>query len=268
VDDELALRFELDSDMSGLIVSGAPTAVTSDSPIVDLLDRLPVPLRSELRMRLRSAGALDPVSLETNAAVRMTRPHAWLLDRIGDDGITLTKAGWLPPAVVHDAMTELGWIDEWIGTANREDNTVPIRALRALATRAGVARVLKGRLVLTAAGRKLRDDPVALWHHLATTLVARAGSDARSDAIVLLAVEIACGGRDSFTRYGAAIASGLDAIGWSLADGEALTGTDALALVGDTWQALSALGVLRRKRWNDGAPTPEGQTFARAMLTG
>ena len=35
-------------------------------------------------------------------------------------------AGWLPPAVVREATSELGWAKDWIGKANREDQTLPV----------------------------------------------------------------------------------------------------------------------------------------------
>ncbi|MFD4421411.1 plasmid pRiA4b ORF-3 family protein [Agromyces sp. NPDC058484] len=264
VDLELALRFELGSDVSGLVVADE-ASVAPDAAIVGVLERLPEPLRRELRLRLRRTGALAPVAIEADAAGRMTRPYSWLLGRVGD-GLTLTKAGWMPPAVVREGMVELGWADDWIGASNREDRTAPMLVLREQATRLGLVRVLKGRLVATAVGRRLRDDPVALWRHLASMLVTRPRHQGSRDAVLLLAIEIACGGHTESRGYDVAIAWGLDALGWSTGDGSILAPSDAHDLTWDARHVLDQLGVLRRKRRNDGRPTDEGRAFARAML--
>src|SRR5271166_743698 len=50
----------------------------------------------------------------------------WLLNRVGEQGIRLTAAGYLPPKVVTAAMDELGWRAKWIGSCTREDTTAPI----------------------------------------------------------------------------------------------------------------------------------------------
>ena len=62
----------------------------------------------------------------------MVRRYAWLVRRTGA-GLALTQAGWLPPAVVTEAMDALWPDDRWIGKRNREDLTEPVRRLRASA---------------------------------------------------------------------------------------------------------------------------------------
>ncbi|WP_169054010.1 plasmid pRiA4b ORF-3 family protein [Agromyces sp. H66] len=271
VDRELALRFEVASDVSGLVLGDDDDPVAPDAPIVGLLEQLPSPLRAELRRRLRTSGALEPVQIDADVAARMVRPYVWLLDRIGPDGLTLTKAGWMPPAVVLEGMTELGWLDDWFGTATREDNTTPIRSLRESARRFGLVRVMKGRLLRTTAGTRLRNDPVALWRYLATAAVERHRSDAERLAALLVAVDVACGGDCSLQRLGGYVASGLDVLGWSQSNGMPLDAGDGIELVRDTWRVLLDLGVFgaerpRLLRRTDPPPTPDGRAFARAML--
>jgi len=41
-------------------------------------------------------------------------------------------------------MTELGWAKDWIGKANREDQTLPVLQLRESAQRLGLIRKIKG----------------------------------------------------------------------------------------------------------------------------
>src|SRR3954467_3101481 len=60
-------------------------------------------------------GGPDPAAVE---------PYRWLLTRVGD-GIRLTQAGHLPPAVVEETMHILGWDADWIGKMNWEDQTYP-----------------------------------------------------------------------------------------------------------------------------------------------
>jgi Plasmid pRiA4b ORF-3-like protein len=63
--------------------------------------------RRELRRLLEAARLDEPVLVDAGTAVRMARPYAWLLDRVGTEGIKLTGAGYLPPAHVEAAPVRL-----------------------------------------------------------------------------------------------------------------------------------------------------------------
>lgn len=96
--------------------------------------------------------------------------------------------------MVSDAITELGWTEAWVGKANREDQTFPILELRADATRFGLLRKRNGVLHATAAAKKLADNPVRLWRHLAASIVRKARPQhAERDVAVLVAVNVASG---------------------------------------------------------------------------
>lgn len=97
-------------------------------------------------------------------------PVKWLLQRVGTDGLELTKDGYLKPAVVAEVMTELGWEGRWYGKFNRETQTLPVWELRTRVQEWGLLRKYKGKLVRTPAGRKTYDDDAALWNHLAGRL--------------------------------------------------------------------------------------------------
>ena len=112
----------------------------------------------------------------------MVRPYAWLLDRAGDERIRLTAAGYLPPAHVEAAATELGLLEDWIGKGNRESQTLPVLHLRETATKMGLLRKHRGMLLLTAAGRRLRTDPVSLWWHLAERMPPRSADRCETQA--------------------------------------------------------------------------------------
>jgi hypothetical protein len=148
-------------------------------------------------------------------AEQLVGPYRWLLQRVGSAGIKLTAAGWLPPAVVSDAMRELGWESIWIGKQNREDLTAPIANLRQSAMQLGLLRRYKGNLVLGSQARPLVDDPVGLFWHLARQWLGRRRSDVERDAAILLAAEIAVGAHRSLDDQDEAIAYGLGALGWA-----------------------------------------------------
>src|SRR5439155_20198883 len=100
-------------------------------PLDDLLRAIRTPAgKRELRRLLGSALLDHPVLVDPATAARMARPYRWLLDRVGDNGIKLTSAGYLPPAHVEAAVAELGLGEEWIGKGNRESQTLPVLHLR------------------------------------------------------------------------------------------------------------------------------------------
>lgn len=107
---------------------------------------------------IRDAALDQPVQADTETAARMVRPYAWLLGRVGTDGITLTGAGYLPPVHVDAAVTELHLTTEWIGKGNRESQTLPVLDLRESAQKAGLLRKHGGKVLLTAQGRAMRRD--------------------------------------------------------------------------------------------------------------
>ena len=90
--------------------------------------------------------------------------HAELIAlMIGESGTRLTQAGYLPPASVEQLAGVLHLEDEWIGKLNREVQTYPVLEFRESVMRVGLLRKSKGSLLLTRAGRELRDEPVKLW---------------------------------------------------------------------------------------------------------
>lgn len=189
-----------------------------------------------------------------------------VLERVGDDGISLTKAGYRPPAHVEAAFTELSLDEEWVGSGNREEHTLPVWHLRDSATRLGLLRKHRGRLLATARGRTARDDPTALWHHLAERLPGRR-DDAEHDAGLLFLLAVAAGepGDDR-----AALVGGLlEGTGWRHADRTSLNDMTVSRLVWPTWMVLRRLGALVRTggALTSDEPTPEGRAVARAALS-
>ena len=282
---ELDLRFpsrngsfdragDASGDMSGLVGDDAYGPLTEASPIVDLAARLPVPVRVMLRAHLHRTGALhdDAVGAAdadrgVSAAARadMMAPFRWLVEAVGADGLTLTKAGWMPPAVVLDGMHALGWRDVWIGEANREDITWPMRHLRESAQRMGIVRMQKGRLLLGADAKKTLGDPDRVWRLVASQLL-RGLSDAETDAAILRLLTIADGSAGEGAPAAArAIGYGLEMLGWSTHDGQPFTMNVIDELTARTDQVLVDIGALRGRRAHERVKAG-ARDFAREAL--
>ena len=221
--------------------------------------------KRELRQLIGRARLDQPVLIGAATASRMVRPYTWLLDRVGDDGIKLTSAGYLPPAHVEAAMTDLDLGEEWIGKGNRENQTLPVLHLRESAANMGLLRKRHGTLLLTSHARKLRGDPVALWWHLAKRMPPRSPDLCESQAGIILLLAVAAEAAENADMITTRL---LGAIGWVNGDGTELTELGAGQASWDTKTVLRRLGALTDDGpWHSAVrPTAEGVTFARAAL--
>lgn len=232
-------------------------------------------MAAEIVGRLRTARSLSWLraidNAELDSAVEeepdtdaVVAPYRWLLNRVGD-GVKLTQAGYLPPAVVTAAMSELGWAEDWYGKHNREDVTLPVLELRESAQRFGLVRKYRGQLLPTKVGRALIDDPAGLWWHLATALP-DARSESQRHAGVLYLITVAAG----LAENDALLAEGLTVLGWRERDTyERLSETAAFGAARDTWAVFRRLGLVpRSQRFEDELPTPAARRLARAALLG
>ena len=206
------------------------------------------------------------MDVDEATAARMVRPFTVLLDTVGD-GVKLTVAGYLPPAVVQTIFDELEMGEEWIGKGNREDLTVPVLQLRETAQRLKLLRKYKGRLVPTARGRELAGDPVGLWWHLAGALPfgGRDAKDAEWQAGVLLLALMASGSTDNAEVTVAELLTGL---GWAVGDRQPIDRRTATGLIATDVHLLHRVGAFaddRRGAW-PGTVTPDGIALARAAL--
>ncbi len=219
----------------------------------------------QLRALASTADADEDVEVET--AARMVRPFTVLLDTVGD-GVKLTAAGYLPPAVVQTIFDELDMGDDWIGKGNREDLTVPVLQLRETAQRLKLLRKYKGRLVPTARGRELAGDPVGLWWHLAGALPfgGRDAKDAEWQAGVLLLALMASGSTDNAEVTVAQLLAGL---GWAVGDGQPIDRRTVTGLIAEDVHLLHRVGAFEDDRHGGwpGTVTPDGITLAQAALT-
>jgi hypothetical protein len=192
----------------------------------------------------------------------MVGPYAWLLDRVGDDGIKLTSAGYLPPLHVEAAVAELGLGEEWIGKGNRESQTLPVLHLRESATAMGLLRKRNGLLLLTSRARAVRTDPPALWRQLAQRMPPASRDQCETQAGLILLIVIAARAEGDPDATAARL---LSAIGWVNADGTDLDRHTAARACWDTRTVLRRLGALTGD-WRSEAPSTDGITFARTAL--
>ncbi|MHA6618566.1 plasmid pRiA4b ORF-3 family protein [Pseudonocardia sp. DLS-67] len=253
---------EINKELAGL---PAESTAQLPEPLADLVHAVR-DTREQIRLRkLIGDAELDqPTVPDADSAARMVHPYAWLLDRVGDEGITLTGAGYLPPAHVEAVAAELGVTDEWIGKHNREIHTMPVLNLRESAQKMGLLRKHRGRLLLTALGRRLRTDSVGLWWHLAERIPLTPRDQCEGQAGLVLLIAVAAGMTEDAN---AIIARALQAIGWMRGDDSPLTGSDAGHAAWDTRALLRRLGALAGEPYRrDERATPDGITFARAAL--
>jgi hypothetical protein len=211
------------------------------SDVVELLARLRASRRPEL-FELIAGAQLDGTDAPA-AWPDVVEPYRWFLERLGD-GVKLTGAGYLPPALVAETMQHLGWDADWIGKGNREDLTTPVAELRETARQLGLVRVHRGQLRVTTAGRRLSSDPAGLWQHIAARLpLGRGAAERQAGMLWLLAV---AGGSPEADEL---VAQGLWALGWAEGrTGRPLDRHQAFAAYRDTWVVLDQLGVLG-PRW-------------------
>lgn len=246
--DEL-LRLTLTSmgGSAGLAASLRAVGSGFSDVLTDLVDQS----RREPKLLARLIAAAELHLLEIpDPAARQRLMHPWLhlLDVVGD-GITLTSAGWLPPAVVSRLATDLDLLAPWMGKGNREQNLQPVKILRSTATDLGLLRKRKGELLPTATGRRLGGDPEAMWLHVVASLpLGRTPVEKHAGIAALLAVAAGEQPPDLVHRCGSDL---LWSAGWASAGNVPPDGWDVLEYARPTWNALRVVSdddPLSRKR--------------------
>lgn len=162
-----------------------PVAVTGElAELAEGLERSGVRL---LRTVLARAGSYEPAEVTDDDAVRLTETYRLFLQMVGD-GVALTSAGYLRPALVQEFAERSGITGWYIGKANREDLTYPVAQVRGTARSLGLVTVRKGRLLPTARGARCREDARLLWQHIVDRLPLGSGDDERQAGWTALAV--------------------------------------------------------------------------------
>jgi hypothetical protein len=220
-------------------------------------------LQIELLRPMLDARLHEPVLVDTDIAATMVRPYSWLLDQVGD-GVKLTAAGFLPPRLVEAAVAELGLADEWIGSHNRENQTLPVLELRESAMKTGLLRKQNGHLLLTPRGRVVGVHPGARWWHLAANVPPRRAQLREVEATVLLLTAVAARLPNDPLQFAA---DWLGRFGYGTSDGTPITKWVVRNSVETAWTVLIRTGAVERGTL--GQPdqvTQQGAVFARAAL--
>lgn len=252
-------RFDLGEANAALAVAVAePVAVGGElAELARELERCGNRLLRHVLARPLSHG---PVEVSGDEAARLTESYRILLDVIGD-GVALTGAGWLPPRVVEQVAERAGITTWWIGKSNREELTRPVADLRRTARALGLVSVRNGRLAPTAAGRRCRENPVAMWRHIVGRLpLAPKGAERQAGWMALAVV----GSGTQAPQVRGEVSDLLAALGWCgrnfgppPAESSTLEVLDQLAGVARTGRratvmspavAATARAVIRRAR--------------------
>ncbi|CCQ15523.1 putative uncharacterized protein [Rhodococcus sp. AW25M09] len=139
----------------------------------------------------------------------------WFLERIGDDGVALTDAGYLKPALVAAIRDELDWGLGWVGTSNREIDHHQVTDLREAVRHLGLTRTSKGRLLRTRLGARLAGDPIGMWRHAASRLPL--GKETyETDAATLFLISLAASA--SATHRNEMLVQTVAELGWASED--------------------------------------------------
>jgi len=262
VNQELRFRFPAPAESS-----------PPDTALSQLTAGIIDPLRMEFRAWLNSSRLDETLPISSDEAAEMVRPYAWLLDRIGEDGMKLTQAGYMPPQVVSDLMRELGWEDNWFGKMNREDQTGPALALRESAMRLGLVRQRKGRLVIARDARGLAGEPIALLEEIARRLPNSYGYELLDSSCLLLMISLSGGGTREFDVYAEMVSETLGMLGFENEYGESPDPPGLILAMRELRHDLERLSVFqapftlrRRGIEEDFRPTESGRAFARLSL--
>jgi hypothetical protein len=250
-------HFDIEETRAALAVAVAePVAVTDElAELAGQLERRGIRLLREVLSRPLSHGPAEVTAAE---AARLTETYQVFLDVIGD-GVCLTGAGYLPPAVVEHFAEGSGISRWWIGKANREDLTPPVAGVRDAARSLGLVTVRKGRLTPTAAGNRGRQDPQALWQHIVKRLPLGTSDADRQAGWMALAV---AGSGVPAQEWRSAISDLLFALGWR-------SGSDrhsAPPAHSPTLDVLSELAGAARTGWNVTGTDFATATTARAVI--
>jgi len=262
------LAIELEGASIEEILALATATLMMHPALDDVLSRANPGTRKELARLLGWVGEhtaylddIEGTGLEAHTLAAAVKPFRLLLEIAGTQGIPLTGAGWMKPAVVQKVYDELGMAQEWIGKGNREDMTLPVLKLRESAQHVGLLRKSKGRLLATPAARRVGADDEALWEHLgARALPTRPGFE--RDASVLWLAGVSTTGDPDGPSW-EQLARWLTARGWRTPEGHGIP-TMYLPQATEAVRAtISRIAPRKRRRPVDSAVT---QAFARAAL--
>ncbi len=250
-------HFDLDDVNGALSLAVAePVAVTGE--LAELLENLERRGVRALREVLGRPAWHGPTEVTDAEAARLTQTYQVLLDVIGP-GVSLTGAGYLPPAIVEQVAERSGITGWWIGKANREDLTPPVAGVRDTARALGLLTVRKSKLIPTAIGTRCRQDPRALWAHIVGRLPLGTKDFDRHAGWLALAV---AGSGSPAEKWRDEISDLLLALGWRT-ERDSYSRPPAYS---PTLEVLDELAGAARTGWRATGTDPAVATTARAVI--
>ncbi|MBO0813209.1 MAG: plasmid pRiA4b ORF-3 family protein [Microlunatus sp.] len=186
-----------------------PIAVTGE--LAGLINQFELRGVQTLRRALRLPVWKQHADPSDDDIARMLDPYLVLLD-LASHEVKLTRAGYLPPTLVEEAAERTGVTTWWIGKANREDLTYPVRQLRATAQALGLLNVRKGVLSQTAVVRRA-SGPRKIWEHIVARLPLARDDFNRQAGWTALAI---VGSGVPAERWNPEISDLLSALGWRM----------------------------------------------------
>ncbi|MGH3459133.1 hypothetical protein [Aeromicrobium sp.] len=217
------------------------------------------PLQQALGDRVAEVGASAGPS-PTGEALRETlAAHLWLLERAGSpDGLPLTAAGWMKPAMLTEFMSVLPTAADWIHSATREIDVDVVSDFRVTLQNYRLLRKFKNSLRLTEAGKAAVAHPADLWMFLVERLVPSDDDFTGSVGAAILVHMVTSGDKIDMQ----AVARTMAEAGWKDREGVAATADELWPIYNSLWTLLGNVGPREAEpRHNRRASDP-----ARAMV--
>jgi hypothetical protein len=185
----------------------------------------------------RVLGPIDP----PDGVEAVVAPMRWLIGHAAA-GVELTQSGYVARALVIDAAQRFDWW-RWDKPPRSEADLHQLADLREVASHLRLVRRSGRTLTATANGRRLLDDPEALWQVLAGSL---GGSHAFDRTIGELVAHRLLAGPAVDDDLVVSIEPVVASLGWRTADGP-LSRSAIMAAVWDRWRWWHILGLLERE---------------------
>lgn len=203
------------------------------------------PLQQALGDRVAEVGASAGPSPTGEALREALAAHLWLLERAASpEGLPLTAAGWMKPAMLTEFMTVLPTAADWIHSATREIDVHVVSDFRVALQNFRLLRKFKNSLRLTTAGEAAMADPADLWAFLAEHLVPGHDDFTGSVGGVILVHMVTSGDRVDMATVARTIADA----GWKDRDGMAATADELWPIYNSLWTQLGNIGPRELER--------------------
>ncbi len=221
------------------------------------------PLQQALGDRVAEVGASAgpaPVGDELSQALAA---HLWLLERaVAPEGLPLTAAGWMKPAMLSEFMSVLPTVADWIHSATREIDVHPVSDFRATLQNYRLLRKFKNSLRLTEAGKAALADPAGLWAFLIERLVPADDDFTGSVGAVVLVHMVTSGDRVDMETVARTMAEA----GWKDRDGIAAASRELWPIYNGLWTLLGNVGPREREPYGNRRVSDAARSMVREAL--